>query len=87
MTLSESTGGGPTDSNESASDIAAGHGGAQDGQAASPEPEYGLPSGLWRGTGETLARTRRFYGANPLHLLVLLACFALAAYADVRTVG
>jgi len=34
-----------------------------------------------------LARTRRFYGANPLHLLALLACFALAAYAAVRTVS
>ncbi len=27
------------------------------------------------------ARTRRFYGANPLHLLALIACFALAGYA------
>ncbi len=34
-----------------------------------------------------LARTRRFYGANPLHLLALLACFALAAYAAIRTVS
>lgn len=28
-----------------------------------------------------LHRWREFYGANPLHLLALLACFALAAYA------
>lgn len=34
-----------------------------------------------------LTRTTRTYGANPLHLLALLACFAVAAYAAVRTVG
>lgn len=28
-----------------------------------------------------LARVRAFYGANPLHLLALVACFALAGYA------
>lgn len=32
------------------------------------------------------ARTRRFYGANPLHLLALIACFALAGYAASLTV-
>ncbi len=30
---------------------------------------------------------RRLYGDGPLHLLVLLACFALSAYAASRTVG
>lgn len=32
-----------------------------------------------------LARTRAFYGANPLHLLALIACFALGAYAADQT--
>ncbi len=32
-----------------------------------------------------LARVRAFYGANPLHLLALLGCFALAGYAAVAT--
>ncbi len=34
-----------------------------------------------------LARTRRFYGANPLHLLALIACFALAGYAASLTLS
>lgn len=32
------------------------------------------------------ARVKRFYGTNPLHLLALIACFALAAYAATQTV-
>lgn len=31
-----------------------------------------------------MARFRRWYGAGPLHLLVLAGCFALAAYAAIR---
>lgn len=31
------------------------------------------------------ARIRHFYGASPLHLLALIACFALAGYAALRT--
>jgi hypothetical protein len=34
-----------------------------------------------------MSRLLRWYGANPLHLLALLACFALAGYAAVRFVG
>lgn len=34
-----------------------------------------------------LNRIRNFYGANPLHLLVLLACFALAGYAALHTLS
>jgi len=34
-----------------------------------------------------LARVGAFYGANPLHLLALLACFALAGYAALRTLA
>jgi hypothetical protein len=30
---------------------------------------------------------RRYYGAGPLHLLGLLACFAMAAYAVTRVLG
>jgi len=33
-----------------------------------------------------LARVSRAYGTNPLHLLVLLACFALAGYVVTRLV-
>ena len=32
-----------------------------------------------------LGRVRRFYGAHPLHLLVLLGCFALARDAALHT--
>lgn len=32
----------------------------------------------------TVGRIRRFYGANPLHLLVLLGCFALTGYVLLR---
>ncbi|MEV5543717.1 hypothetical protein AB0L13_43605 [Saccharopolyspora shandongensis] len=31
-----------------------------------------------------LARWTRFYGANPLHLLIVLACFALTGYVAVQ---
>lgn len=31
------------------------------------------------------ARIRHFYGASPLHLLALVACFAIAGYAALRT--
>ncbi len=31
--------------------------------------------------GRSLARWRAFYGENPMHLLALLGCFALAGYA------
>ncbi|MGI8816199.1 MAG: hypothetical protein ACR2G2_13240 [Pseudonocardia sp.] len=31
-----------------------------------------------------MARVRGFYGANPLHLLALLGCFALAGYAALQ---
>ncbi len=34
-----------------------------------------------------LGRVRAFYGTNPLHLLTLLAAFALAAYAALRLVS
>ena len=34
-----------------------------------------------------MSRLLRWYGANPLHLLALLACFALAGYAAVQFVG
>jgi len=34
-----------------------------------------------------LTRVRTFYGANPLHLLALLGCFALAGYAALRTLS
>lgn len=34
-----------------------------------------------------MSRLLRWYGANPLHLLALLACFALAGYAAVRFIG
>ncbi|MCR6490558.1 hypothetical protein M8542_47930 [Amycolatopsis sp. OK19-0408] len=33
----------------------------------------------------TLARVKRFYGGHPLHVLTLLACFALAGYAVAKT--
>jgi hypothetical protein len=33
----------------------------------------------------TLNRIRHFYGASPLHLLALIACFAMAGYAAVHT--
>jgi hypothetical protein len=33
-----------------------------------------------------MRRLLRWYGANPLHLLALLACFALAGYAAIRLV-
>ena len=36
---------------------------------------------------KALTRISAFYGANPLHLLGLLACFALAGYAVLRTAG
>ena len=31
-----------------------------------------------------MRRLTRWYGANPLHLLALLACFALAGYAATK---
>ncbi|HEY0805138.1 MAG TPA: hypothetical protein VGD84_08745, partial [Pseudonocardiaceae bacterium] len=34
-----------------------------------------------------LSRLARAYGANPLHLLALIACFALAGYVATRLVG
>jgi hypothetical protein len=34
-----------------------------------------------------LAAVRRFYGANPLHLLALIGCFALAGYAASQTLS
>ncbi len=34
-----------------------------------------------------LARIRGFYGANPLHLLALLGCFALAGWAALQTLS
>jgi hypothetical protein len=34
-----------------------------------------------------MSRLLRWYGANPLHLLALLACFSLAGYAAVQFVG
>ena len=34
-----------------------------------------------------MRRLLRWYGANPLHLLALLACFALAGYAAARLVS
>jgi len=34
-----------------------------------------------------LARLRGFYGANPLHLLALLGCFALAGWAALHTLS
>jgi hypothetical protein len=34
-----------------------------------------------------MSRLLRWYGANPLHLLALLACFALAGYAAVQLVA
>jgi hypothetical protein len=34
-----------------------------------------------------MARLRRWYGAGPLHLLALAACFALAWYAGTRLLG
>lgn len=34
-----------------------------------------------------LLRTKRFYGAHPLQLLLVLGCFALAGYAALRTVA
>ncbi|HUY51335.1 MAG TPA: hypothetical protein VMV92_37475 [Streptosporangiaceae bacterium] len=38
-------------------------------------------TGRSTGTGSAFGRIRRWYGANPLHLLALLAAFALAGYA------
>ncbi|MGW1771231.1 hypothetical protein [Streptomyces sp. NPDC002104] len=35
-------------------------------------------------TASTVAAFRRRYGASPLHLLLTLACFALALYAGIR---
>ena len=34
-----------------------------------------------------MRRITRWYGANPLHLLTLLACFALAGYAAAQLVS
>ena len=34
-----------------------------------------------------LTRVRTYYGANPLHLLALLGCFALAGCAALRTLS
>jgi len=38
-------------------------------------------------TTTVLARVRGFYGANPLHLLALLGCFALAGWAALQTLS
>ena len=34
-----------------------------------------------------LTAVRKFYGANPLHLLALIGCFALAGYAAAQTLA